>query len=168
MDGWVNIWMLEKLALAQRSIPKTHTHTHTLSLLTTKVPKWVWLPKWTLLPVSFPPSPLCSLCCSIFYRVGLWGFCGLPCWVEFYNLDPACLAFNMHCSQGLLTIQAAYMASIFSHQCSLIAARLMMVIIRVCHHLSPWYQQMWNQVGVGEQRLLEWGEKWLQNYFFSM
>lgn len=56
------------------------------------------------------------------------------------------------------------MVIFFSVQCGLIAAWLMMVIIRACHHWSPWYQQMCNQVGSRERRFLE-EKKWVLNGF---
>lgn len=94
--------------------PPTHTHPHTSALLTLKVPKWAWLPKWTLLSHSFPPFLLYFLFVVPFStRLGSGGFCGLPCWVGFYNLGPTCSAFNTHCCQGLLTIHVSYMVIFF-------------------------------------------------------
>lgn len=158
MDGWMNGGTARRGVAPLGPPPLTRTHPHTSALLTHKVPKWAWLPKWTLLFLTFPPLPLRSLFVLPFCAVlGSRGFCGFAVLSWVLKFGPHLFGFLCALLLGVANHSCflQYMVILFFFYVELIAAWLMMVIICACHHLSPWYQQMWNQVDGGECRFDE-------------
>lgn len=126
--------------------PQTHTRTHTH--LPFSLTKCLSGPDCLSGPCSFLPSLHCLCALFLFFHF-------VPCWAlevsvvcraewGFKIWAPLVWLFMRTVVRGLLTIHVSCMVFFFFFLllCRLIAAWLMLVIIRACNHLSPWYQQM--------------------------